>query len=252
MEKMQTKIEGDPTCETIVFVHGWPDDGSVWNRQVEVLKDKYQCVRVTAPHFDGQEKNKWGYDHDEIVELLKNTIKQVSPNKKVILMIHDWGAYWGYCLHKKNPDLISKIICLDIGGHFAPKFREKLMIISYQWYLVVAFLIGGKLGDMMTQWIARIFKGPRDVLEIKANMNYPYFYTWKNLFLRKKDPLKNYKPMCPILFFYGKKKPFMFHSEKWLNFLAQREDCKVIGVDAGHWVNGAKGFNREVLTWLGV
>eukprot|EP00435_Cladocopium_sp_Y103_P051426 s216_g16.t1 len=39
----------------LFFVHGWPDDASVWRAQVEYFGGKYRCKCVTMPHFGGRE-----------------------------------------------------------------------------------------------------------------------------------------------------------------------------------------------------
>lgn len=90
------------------------------------------------------------------------------------------------------------------------------MVIAYQLYLVIAFLIGGPIGKIMTQSFAKISKhNPAYFEEITAARNYPYFYFFKNrimsLFNKEKLFLNKYTPSCPIVYLYAKKKPFQFH-----------------------------------------
>ena len=43
------RVEGNPRGPTLVFIHGWPDDASLWRRQVTALGDDFRCVLVTLP-----------------------------------------------------------------------------------------------------------------------------------------------------------------------------------------------------------
>ncbi len=52
------------TVEEIVFVHGWPDSGDLWEKQVEFLKKDYRCLVVTLPNHSGDQESfngGWGY-----------------------------------------------------------------------------------------------------------------------------------------------------------------------------------------------
>ena len=52
-------VEGDGHPDTIIFVHGWHDDGEMWRHQVDGLKARYRCVSVTLPNF-GPEPDRRG------------------------------------------------------------------------------------------------------------------------------------------------------------------------------------------------
>jgi pimeloyl-ACP methyl ester carboxylesterase len=39
-------IEGAAEGDTVFFIQGWPDDHTLWDEQVERLRDRYRCVRV--------------------------------------------------------------------------------------------------------------------------------------------------------------------------------------------------------------
>jgi pimeloyl-ACP methyl ester carboxylesterase len=55
-----------------------------------------------------------------------------------------------------------------------------------------------------------------------------------------------------MLYIYGKRKPFMFHSAQWLEKIASFPGSQVEGFDTGHWVMSAKPeqFNAVLKTWL--
>ena len=82
-------------------------------------------------------------------------------------------------------------------------------------------------------------------------MGYPYAVRWfgvKGGF----GSLRTFDPQVPMLFLYGERKPFMFHSTTWCDKLVARPGHRVIGLPTGHWVmvQRPKEFNEAVLSWL--
>ena len=55
-----------------------------------------------------------------------------------------------------------------------------------------------------------------------------------------------------MLYVYGERKPFMFHSPQWLAALAQRPGNAVQAFKTGHWVmlQQPQAFNQCVRAWL--
>lgn len=95
------------------------------------------------------------------------------------------------------------------------------MIVAYQVFLIVAFIIGGPIGRIMTQRTSAFFKHkPRYFDRISSAQNYPYYYMWKNTVLSalkmRQKFLTRYRPSVPTVYLYGKKKPFQFHGPKWV------------------------------------
>ena len=61
-----------------------------------------------------------------------------------------------------------------------------------------------------------------------------------------------FEPRCPMLYLYGRRKPFMFHSQAWADRIAATPGNEVQAFDTGHWVmhRGAVPFNAAVTAWL--
>jgi pimeloyl-ACP methyl ester carboxylesterase len=64
--------------------------------------------------------------------------------------------------------------------------------------------------------------------------------------------MKRFKPACPVLFLYGRRKPVMFHTKAWLEELQKRNGSRVVEFDTGHWVmlQQPDRFNQVVDDWL--
>jgi len=235
-------IEGNPDGPTLVFVHGWPDNASLWRLQAEALGGEFRCVLVTLPNFGEQSVKAGGYDFPGLVTRLAATIDEVQPAGQVGLVTHDWGAYIGYLLEQQHPGKFRKMAALDIGGYFKPAdIKASLMIIAYQWTLVAAWLCGGvipPLGNVMAKSAGKILRVPaRQQALIRSRFGYPYFYFWRNALLpwKRGNLLGRYRPQCPVLFMFGERKPMMFHSPRWLQIVADSGGGTIGIAGAGHW-----------------
>jgi pimeloyl-ACP methyl ester carboxylesterase len=252
--EVEVHIEGDGP-ETILMVHGWPDTYRLWDVQVQLLKSRYRCVRFTLPGFDAAHARR-AYSLDELTGFFKQLIEHVAPEQKVILMLHDWGCIFGYEFAMRNPQMVSKIVGVDVGDKTSLRQSRTLldwtMVLSYQGWLAVAWILGGPIGDWMTRAMARALRCPAPRDHIGSRMDYPYFMEWfggRSSYRRQAQP---FIPTCPILFIYGRRKPVMFHAKTWAEGLLASPGNRVEEFDTGHWVMSAQPdrFNEVVDNWL--
>lgn len=253
-------IEGKPDGPTLFFIHGWPDDASLWRKQVSALADEYRCVTVTLPNFGDHAVRAGGFDFPELIAMLHATVGAVRHgDEKLVLVTHDWGAYLGYLFEQKYPALVERIVALDIGGHKQPEnVRETLFIVGYQWMLILLWWVGGVVPPLGT-WLTRRFAGligvpRRQRGRLRSRCNYPYFYLWRGMLLPpwRDRVLRRYRPGCPVLFLWGEKKPVMFHSAKWLD-IVEASGGSSEGIEgAGHWFQEThpEVVNVAIRRWL--
>lgn len=251
VEGIEVHIEG--VGPTIVMLHGWPDTYRLWDATVEALKDRFRCVRFTQPGFDPAHPPA-PRTLDELTRVYAAIIDQVSPGEPVTLLLHDWGCVFGYQYAMRHPQRVARIVGVDIGDSNSAaflrslSFKAKLGIAGYQLWLALAGKIGGRLGDRMTRGMARSLRCPTDPGVMHAGMNYPYWLTWTGG-LRHSVQVK---PQCPVLYLYGERKPFMFHSPRWLEQVRALPQGAVAGLPTGHWVmtQAPAAFNAAVRGWL--
>lgn len=215
---------------TVVFCHGWPDSEKVWDQQVHFLVGKgYRCIRFCLPNFDGNITHQWGLDFDDLRDRVADIIQHVSPGRKVHLVIHDWGCVYGAMLESKYPQLIDRVVSMDVAVFKSKKsLLGTLFMIVYQWSMVFVFLTG--LNFIQT-FYHRLMKAPVKHSKVVATpfICYPYYYFWRKIFTAGPSAygLLKYTPQVPHLFLYGadpKRPEFTtFHSQAWLDKL---EDLK--------------------------
>ena len=250
---LELRIEGEG-AEAIVMVHGWPDTLRLWDRQVEALRGRFRCVRFTLPGFAGPRRAL--HSLDELVAAVGRAVD--AAGAPATLLLHDWGCLFGYQFALRHPERVRRVIAVDGGDAGSRAFmretplRHKLAIVGYQCWLAAAWRIGGGLGDRMARRMARAARAPADPATVSAQMGYPYWVQWTGARGGFRGA-RAFMPHCPMLFVYGRRKPFMFHSAQWAGEVAARPGCRVLAFDCGHWVmvEQAAEFNAAVLDWLG-
>jgi pimeloyl-ACP methyl ester carboxylesterase len=197
------------------------------------------------------------YSLDEVVETIRRIVVAVSPDAKVSLLLHDWGCFFGYQFAMRHPQLVDRVIGVDIGDAGSGRHRAEmgrksmLMVLAYQMWLALAWRIGGT-----HRYSDGALDGARDALPdgpagIGAQMGYPYALRWLGVAGGLERPA-DLQPAGPMLYLYGERKPFMFHSRAWAERLAARPSSRVIGFPTGHWSwsPGRAEFNEALLAWL--
>jgi pimeloyl-ACP methyl ester carboxylesterase len=162
-------LSGGPPKDEILLIPGFPDCVRLWDKQVEALSaDGYRCIAVTIPNY-GKENNSghWGYTFDQITTMLANVILKHSHKKKVSLLLHDFGSFYGMNLAMDRPELVSRIATLDIGGHFDSAPGYKLFSWSYQIFFAMLFLMGDPVGGWMFRFLMKKSVKHRDIKEIR-------------------------------------------------------------------------------------
>ena len=234
--------------------HGWPDSAALWNNTVQVLAERYRCVRFSWPGFEPDDGHQGLPSLDALMQQLHAVVLQANGGQPVTLLLHDWGCVFGYHYARLYPHMVVRVAGLDIGdaGSHAHQAsltgKQKLMVVGYQLWLALAWRIGGGLGDRMARRMAKAMKVPVAPERLHARMGWPYWLTWTG-------GLKAVRPFnlkLPTFFAYGQRKPFMFHSQAWCDALAQQPGCRALGLRAGHWLmlDAAPAFHEALLQWL--
>lgn len=241
---------------TLLMVHGWPDTHRLWDSTVTALQDHHRCARFTLPGFDVALATR-GTSLADMTALLLNIVDAISPDQPVTLLLHDWGCFFGYEFAARHPGRVARIVAVDIGDHNSAALdaslnaKAKLQVLGYQLWLALAWKMGGSLGNRMTRWMAHALRCKTNPALMGWQMNYPYAMQWFGSLggFRGAAPVE---PACPLLYLYGQRKPFMFHSQQWLNSVAARPGCAVQGFATGHWVmvGDPAGFHSAVASWL--
>lgn len=103
---------GDKKKQPVIFVHGFPFDHSMWDYQIEALKDKYFCVTYdvrglgASPAGDGQ------YTLESFVDDLELIIQKLKLNNPVLCGL-SMGGYISLRALERLPNLFKAAILCD-------------------------------------------------------------------------------------------------------------------------------------------
>lgn len=242
----------------LFFIHGWPDTANVWQAQLDYFSTNYYCVAPHLPNY--RQRENIDVDFDSVKTALATTIEDVlqsTGHTRLILICHDWGALFGYLLQQELSQRVQTLVTIDVGANFEMEnWRQRLGILFYQYWLIAAFGIGKivpPLGDWLTQAMVVMFRAPRTTRS-HSEMNYLYWYFWRHWAKtgRFAGIDGRYRPDCPLLYLYGKQKPFHLHTTAWIQLLKEAPDCDVMGLETDHWVmvRDPDATNRTISQFL--
>ena len=242
---------------TLLMLHGWPDTHHLWDGTVAALQDRAVCARFTLPGFASGPA---ALSLEAMCELLSRIADRISPDRPVVLILHDWGCVFGYEWALRHPQRVERVVAVDVGDHNAAALqhswglKQKAAVMGYQLWLALAWMLGrfwSGPGTRMTRAMARWLRCPSAPSRISHRMNYPYAMQWFGVAGGFKGAAQVDLPM-PLLYVYGERKPFMFHSPGWLQAVAARPGSAVQGLPCGHWVmlSRPEAFHARVRQWL--
>ena len=139
IDGVEVFVDGD-RGPVVLMLHGWPDTRVLWDAQVEALRGHFRCVRFTLPGFEP------GLAHQatslqDMLALFDKVVDLVSRDEPSILLLHDWGCFFGYQYAMLRPGRIDRGIGIDIGDAGSPAhvasltLAAKAMTASYQLWL---------------------------------------------------------------------------------------------------------------------
>lgn len=93
------------TGKTLVLLHGFGEDHSIWHNQVAYFKNQYKIITPDLPGTSSSELS-----HDMSIEGMADIVKTIvdselkSPDEKIILVGHSMGGYIAMAYAEKYAD----------------------------------------------------------------------------------------------------------------------------------------------------
>ena len=158
----------------VLLVRGFPDDHTVWRKQIPVLVAA--GFRVIAPDMRGCGETTLmprteDYRLDNLVADVKGLLDALGV-KSVRLVGHDWGAVIGWHFCFAHPEMVDRYVALSVGhptAYATAPLKQKLMgtyILVFQLRGIAEWLIrrnnwqalrvGMRFPDEAPNWIAKL------------------------------------------------------------------------------------------------
>lgn len=209
--RLNVIVEGEGP--DVLLVHGFPDDHTVWRRQIPALVAA--GYRVIAPDTRGagdsdiaQRVSDYG-----VATLVRDMIAVLDALKvrRVRLVGHDWGAVIGWHLALLHPERVERYIALSVGHPKA--YARGGLIQKLKGYYILLIQLRG-----LAEWLARVgdwrllrrvmgddseFARVRQRLQRRGRLTAGFNYYRANLGLLLPPPLPNAKVPVVGLFSDG-------------------------------------------------
>lgn len=141
---------GEPGAPTVVLVHGYPDNSSVWDAVVPILAQRFHVVSYDVRGHGGSEapNGRDGYRMEQLAADLAAVVRATSPERPVHLVGHDWGSIqsWHAVTDPELRDLFESFTTIsgpDLeqagawmrGGRGPSHLRRVLRQVAHSWYI---------------------------------------------------------------------------------------------------------------------
>lgn len=123
----------------VLMLHGWPDDGQLWQHQAGALADAGYCA--ICPDLLGYGES------DAPREIARCSVPAMATDMLALidqlnadavhLVGHDYGAMIAWDMALSAPERIASLSVLSVG-HPAPLTEISIENLRYHWYLALA------------------------------------------------------------------------------------------------------------------
>ncbi|MDI2027870.1 SDR family oxidoreductase [Saccharopolyspora sp. TS4A08] len=130
--RLAVQVRGPEDAPTVLAVHGYPDNHTVWDGVAAALSERYRVVTydVRGAGESARPSSTDGYLVDRLADDLFTVAEAVSPDRPVHLLAHDWGSVqsWHAVTDSRAAGRIASYTsisgpCLD---HYGQWLRAKL------------------------------------------------------------------------------------------------------------------------------
>jgi len=115
--RLAVQEHGDPANPTLVAIHGYPDNHSIWDGLVPMLTDRFHVVTydVRGAGDSDRPAARSAYRIEQLVEDFGAVIDAVSPDAPVHLLAHDWGSIqiWDALTEEKYAHRVSSFTSIS-------------------------------------------------------------------------------------------------------------------------------------------
>ena len=260
---------GPQQGKMMLFLHGFPEFSLGWKKQLLFFAAK--GFRVVAPdqrgyNLSSKPKGVKAYRIENLVEDMVGLIKQLST-EKVILVGHDWGGGVAWELAGQYPELIEKLIILNMphlrvmretlrsnarqmlcswyAGFFQIPFLPEWMSSWFNFKLMERSMIGTALQNTFTRLEIGQYKSAwRQPGAVRAMIN------WYRAYKYSRPAFKRIQ--IPTLILWGTQDKFLLPQMAGKSNMLCAKGKLIYIDDATHWLHHEKAakVNQLILNFL--
>jgi pimeloyl-ACP methyl ester carboxylesterase len=100
--------EGDP----VLLLHGWPQHWYCWRLVMPALAQRHRVLAMDLRGFGWTDIAWQGFEKENMADDVANLMSALDLDR-VKLVGHDWGAWIGYLLALRRPELVDRLVGLS-------------------------------------------------------------------------------------------------------------------------------------------
>jgi pimeloyl-ACP methyl ester carboxylesterase len=98
----------------VLFLHGIPDSGAVWNAVAGTLASSYHCIVPDLPGFGRSAVPAgFGFGLDEMAQFVDGFLAAAGVDAPVHLVVHDVGGPYGLAWAVRHPHKVASIAIMN-------------------------------------------------------------------------------------------------------------------------------------------
>jgi pimeloyl-ACP methyl ester carboxylesterase len=122
--------------DLVILLHGFPECWYSWRHQLPVLGDRYHAVAPDMRGYNLSDKPAGirSYRIESLVNDIVGLIKYFDKGKAAIVA-HDWGAGVAWALAQRHPELVSKLVAMQVPPPAAWRANFTFRQLRHSWYM---------------------------------------------------------------------------------------------------------------------
>ena len=112
VDGLEVYLEGKKENQSILFVHGFPYDHTMWNSQIDQLKSDYYCVSYDIRGLGKSQVGDGQYTMESYADDLIKVIKGLDLDKPILCGL-SMGGYIAFRAIERNQHLFGGLILCD-------------------------------------------------------------------------------------------------------------------------------------------
>lgn len=122
--------------DLVILLHGFPECWYSWRHQLPVLGERYQVVAPDMRGYNLSDKPS-GVESYRIESLVKDVVGLINyfDKGKAAIVGHDWGAGVAWAVAQRHPELVSRLVAMQVPPPAAWRANFTLRQLRHSWYM---------------------------------------------------------------------------------------------------------------------
>ncbi len=123
----------------MILLHGFPEFWYSWRKQIPAFAKHYRVVAPDMRGYNLSEKPE-GVKHYRMELLMKDIVELIHAlgEEKAIIVAHDWGGAVAWMLAGYHPEVVEKLIVLNMShpAELKKQWRKNIRQVLKSWYVL--------------------------------------------------------------------------------------------------------------------